>query len=84
MSELGKRKHKRTAWNRPGVIFSLTGEHIIDCLVKDISAGGARLWVSVEEVVPDYFRLDYGAKLQPKCSVRWRRATEIGIRFLLT
>jgi hypothetical protein len=70
-------------WNRPGVILSLDGRQcIIDCLVKDISAGGARLWVAIKEIVPDYFRLDYGSKVQPRCSVRWRRGQEIGLKFL--
>jgi hypothetical protein len=81
MPTLGRRKHKRSTWNRPGVILSLTGRRIIDCLVKDLSEGGARIAVPREEVVPDYLRLDYGGKLQPECTVRWRRQSEMGVKF---
>jgi hypothetical protein len=76
------RKHKRIAWNRQGKISSLTGHFISDCLVKDISPGGACLVVPVAEVVPDYFRLNYGSEdLAPKCRVRWRNGDEMGVEF---
>jgi hypothetical protein len=52
--------------------------------VKDISAGGARLIVPAVEVMPDFFRLDYGVEgLTPKCRVRWREGNEIGVQFFL-
>jgi hypothetical protein len=47
-----RRKHKRTEWNRPGRLTALTGNYIINCVVKDISVGGARLVAPVSEVVP--------------------------------
>ena len=76
------RKHPRSEWNRPGDVSSLTGQFICNCFVKDISANGACLIVSVAEVVPDYFRLNYGVeKLIPKCRVRWRRGNEMGVQF---
>ncbi len=78
------RKYKRLQWNRHGEIFSLLGEKIITCLVKNISQNGARLEVTSPEVLlPDCFRLHYGADEQPKCCVRWRKGNEMGIQFLL-
>ena len=62
---------------------ALTGNHIINCVVKDISVGGARLLAPVSEVVPDYFRLNYGSAKEPKCSVRWRQGSELGVAFML-
>ena len=77
-----KRGHLRTHWQRPGTISSLAGTVVADCVVKDISAGGARLIVTTPDVVPDYFRLDYGSdNTRPKCRVRWRRGKELGVQF---
>jgi hypothetical protein len=79
-----QRKHERVAWNRLGEVSSLTGHSICGCFVKDISASGARLVVPTLEVVPDFFRLDYGVEgLTPKCRVRWRNGNEIGVQFFL-
>jgi hypothetical protein len=76
------RRHARVPWNRPGELSSLTGNFISNCFVRDISAGGARLVVPGADVVPDYFRLDYGVEgLRPKCRVRWRDGNEIGVQF---
>ena len=78
-----RRKHKRTEWNKPGTVTALTGNHIINCAVRDISVGGALLLAPVSEVVPDYFRLNYGSAMEPKCSVRWRKGNELGVAFML-
>jgi len=78
-----RRKYRRIEWNRDGELFSLLGEKLTTCLVKDISENGARLEVSSSEALPDCFRLNYGAHEQPKCCVRWRRGDERGIEFLL-
>jgi hypothetical protein len=81
MSE-DQRKHTRIAWKRQGEVSSLTGNFICKCFVKDISPGGACLIIPVEELVPDYFRLNYGfEELTPKCRVRWRDGNEMGVEF---
>ncbi len=78
------RKFRRLSWNREGEIFSLRGEKLATCLVKDISTNGARLQLHVtQEKLPDCFRLDYGGEEHPKCSVRWRNGNEMGVQFLL-
>jgi hypothetical protein len=63
---------------------SLTGLSIGECLVRNISPAGARLTVPMSEIVPDYFRLNYGADLEPKCPVRWRDGNEMGVEFYMT
>jgi hypothetical protein len=65
------RKHTRIEWNRQGEVSSLAGDFICIRFVKDISPGGACLIVPVAEVMPDYFRFNYGVEeLTPKCRVR--------------
>jgi hypothetical protein len=77
-----RRRQRRIGWRRAGRIVSLTGEAGVDCIVLDISVRGARLMVSIPELVPDYFKLDYGSKTSiPKCRVRWRDGHEFGIEF---
>jgi len=50
--------------------------------VKDISPAGACLIVPATDVVPDYFRLNYGfEELTPKCRVRWRNGNQMGVEF---
>jgi hypothetical protein len=77
------RKFERIEWNRAGKISQLSGEHICGCFVMDISPSGARVAVNEPDQVPDYFRLDYGAGQQPKCSVKWRKGKQLGVQFLL-
>jgi hypothetical protein len=77
------RKYERLEWNRAGTILQLSGERICVCFVMDISPSGARVAVNEPDLIPDYFRLDYGAGQQPKCSVKWRKSKQIGVQFLL-
>jgi hypothetical protein len=83
MANHERRKNHRADWNRQGEIISLTGTLIAKCWVKDISASGARILVSVPEVIPDYFRLHFGGARIPKCAVRWRSDKQLGVEFLL-
>lgn len=78
-----KRKSKRIERDDNTTLVSLTGNPIIKCVVKDISATGACILVAVPEVVPDYFKLRIEGKrvLLPKCRVRWRSGNEVGVQF---
>ncbi len=76
------RSHERIEWNRLGKITSLAGHSICDCWVKDISGNGAHLLVLMMQLVPDYFRLNYGVqKIEPKCRVRSREGNELDVEF---
>jgi hypothetical protein len=67
-------RQRRLEWERPGTISTLFGSFIVNCIVRDISPGGARLRVPVPEVLPDYFKLDYGdPDVKPKCVVMAQR-----------
>jgi len=79
-----KRIAKRLKVQVATFVLSLTGDRLTKCIVKDISARGARLTVVAPEVVPDFFRLKLETTdevLSPKCSVCWRTANEIGVEF---
>lgn len=56
---------------------------VMDCIVRDISESGARLWISKHEIVPDRFDLYIVLKERTyPVAVRWRSEEEIGVEFL--
>lgn len=78
---IDKRKTKRVKKNIIATIHSLMDQLIVECIVRDLSEGGARLYVQdFPEVVPDYFKLNMQGII-PKCRVRWRSGNELGIEF---
>jgi uncharacterized protein YceH (UPF0502 family) len=55
---------------------------VIDCLVRDISATGARLIFSDSVSVPDVVELYIPQKEQTlRAHVQWRRGDELGVAF---
>jgi uncharacterized protein YceH (UPF0502 family) len=55
---------------------------VIDCLVRDISATGARLIFSDSVSVPDVVELYIPQKEQTlRAHVQWRRGDEVGVAF---
>ena len=56
---------------------------VIECVLKDVSAKGARLRVPDASAVPDRFELflKQTGEFRP-ATVRWRRVTEVGVSFV--
>ena len=55
---------------------------VYDCLVRDISALGARLEFSNAAAIPDVFELTFDAARTIRvCRVAWRTETQIGVEF---
>jgi hypothetical protein len=55
----------------------------INCMVRDISATGARLRVEGSVTAPDTFELLIPLDgMEANCEVVWRREADIGVRFL--
>jgi len=79
--EKRKSSEQRIERNITTQILALTGEPIIDCILKNVSGRGACISVAdFPEVVPDFFRLKID-EIQPKCRVKWRSGNDIGIEF---
>ncbi len=59
------------------------GRHLtIECVVRDLSATGARLVVEHAASVPDTFELLIELDgLEAQCEVIWRNRTTVGVRF---
>jgi hypothetical protein len=54
---------------------------VIDCLVKDMSEGGARLSLDGVAAIPEDFELSLSDGRAFRCKVRWRRINSIGVSF---
>jgi hypothetical protein len=55
----------------------------LDCLVRNVSAAGARIIMSETLVVPDEFELFIPQKGRSyRAQLKWRKASECGVRLL--
>jgi PilZ domain len=57
-------------------------EAVINCVVRNLSDGGACLKVESPIGIPDSFDLVLDHAFVGKCRVTWRKATQIGIKFV--
>ncbi len=60
----------------------VTGNSVVDCLVLNISAGGARVQLSAMMVLPDRLTLCFRGGAAFACERRWARALEVGLEFI--
>lgn len=80
MSELRRETRLRT-FLKGRIIFN-NGNSSMDCLVRDISASGARLMLSQTATLPDGFDLIIPAKDRThRATLRWRKADSVGVTF---
>ena len=80
MSELRRETRLRT-FLKGRIVFN-NGNSSMDCLVRDLSASGARLMLSQTATLPAAFDLIIPAKgLTHKATLRWRKDDSIGVTF---
>jgi hypothetical protein len=53
-----------------------------DCIVKEISAGGALIKIENALSTPESFSLALADGRRFECQIRWRRINSIGVEFL--
>ena len=78
-----RRKSKRYSINRAAKFVTESGALPRDCMVTDISTGGARLFTEAAEI-PEQFRLliDGDTPIREECRVVWRLGGEVGVTFV--
>lgn len=68
---------------KAGIAASNDRHLTVACTVRDVSATGARLRVECSLNIPDTFELIIAVDgLEADCQVVWRKANEVGVRFL--
>jgi hypothetical protein len=80
---IDRRKHPRMAISRVAKFQADSGTLPRDCLITDISPGGARLFAEGVEV-PDRFVLSITGEreIRRECRIVWRLGGEIGVAFV--
>ena len=79
-----KRRHKRQTINRVAKFRCEPTALARDCMITDISDGGARLFCEVPDIPDDFQLLVTGDTTTTwhDCSVVWRLGGELGVRFV--
>ena len=80
--QVHERKYQRSkSFLGAKIIFN--GDHsAFDCIVKEISAGGALIKIENALSVPESFGLALSDGRRFECEVRWRRINSLGVEFL--
>ncbi len=66
----------------PAKIYFNDKRSVFDCLVKNISSGGARLKISSPMGIPEQFTLFIPSENESSlCWIIWRNMSEIGVSF---
>lgn len=82
------RPHKQRAFRRQPVtvaarLFTCDMSTAVDCVVRDISPGGALVMVADTASVPDRLYLwQEDAGVMVPCELSWRRHDVVGLKFL--
>jgi len=80
-----RRAHPRHAVHLDGKLLLAEGARTLDCVILDMSEGGARVSVGVEMDLPKKVYLwqrSMGSVFD--CEVRWREASYVGLHFVDT
>jgi hypothetical protein len=79
----GKRSEVRQRALRSAKVIYNGRSCLVDCQIRDLSRGGCRIRISNSASVPAVFELQItGVSEIRLCEVRWRNATEVGVRFV--
>jgi hypothetical protein len=79
-----RRRALRKSARLPVILRSIDGLFIGNCLMIDVSEGGARLTFDRTGHIPQSFDLLLSAdgRASRRCLTRWRTETEIGVQFV--
>ena len=63
------------------IVFN-DGRSTLECTVRNISPGGAYVRVASVIGIPEAFELRLSDGTRHNCAVAWRKADEIGVKFV--
>jgi hypothetical protein len=83
-----RRRTLRKAFSHPAGLFHPDGKPICECVMRDISATGARLQIDAPrdtplDDIPSEFILTISksGNVYRRCKLVWRRNNELGVHF---
>jgi len=78
----GRKSPRRRVLLRGKVLYN-EGAFTVDCRIRDMSDGGARILLPDGQVIPTrVILLDMRDRIAYECEVAWFRAPEYGVKFL--
>jgi hypothetical protein len=78
-----QRKAPRRRVLKEGKIVYADGLRVLDCTIRDLSEGGARLLIANTVGLPDSFHLyEKSSGLLYPATVAWRQSNSLGVKFL--
>jgi hypothetical protein len=78
-----RRRFERTKVLKKAKIIFAHCEPLIDCVVFDLSIGGAGIKIENAAEIPDEFELTFdAARTLRACRVAWRSESRIGVAFV--
>lgn len=75
------RQDQRRTTLKGGKIAFHDGRSTIDCTVRNLSSGGAKLKVASVLGIPNDFELLMADNVHQHCRVVWRKVNEVGVAF---
>ena len=85
LKELNKRAIQRQKTLLPGIVTTLDGRSSFDCVVRDLSANGAKLALRDSEKLPElFFFINVQDRVAHKAKLVWRSNGAIGASFQST
>ena len=78
---MDKRTTVRQRTLKKGRIVFNDSRSTIECVVRNLSAGGAKLDVTSSVGIPDDFDLLMADGTTKRCRVAWRKLTQIGVSY---
>ena len=78
-----KRKSPRKKVNTTAYLYTVAGDALGACRLKDVSAGGARFAHTSPGDLPDevVLFLSKDGRVRRRCTVVWREGAQVGVRF---
>ena len=76
-----KRQQPRRRVIKGGKVIFNRGQSIIDCSIRDLSEGGAKLVFGGPTNMPHEFQLQLPDGRRFQCELRWARDGAVGVKF---
>ncbi|WP_035180251.1 PilZ domain-containing protein [Acidocella facilis] len=77
-----RRSARQPALSRAKLVYGLTSQAVVDCMVRDLSEGGAKVETAVMMPVPDYLTLRIDGRAPRRVRRCWARGVAIGLEYL--
>ncbi len=76
-----REQFRRTVIKGAKIVFN-DRQSTLNCRVRDMTAGGARLDLLTQQLLPHEFELQMAGNAARRCGLRWAHGTFVGVRFL--